>query len=103
MRESAPAAVDGCGPDDQDVTTFAEDQALAVQLRPPVDREGRRLVSLDVGLVVRPVEDEVRREVDERRAASPARVGDVARTFGIDRERLRRLRLRPVYRVVGGA
>src|SRR5438552_3449460 len=70
-----------------------EHLALAGELRPAVDRERVRLVRLDVRLALRPVEDVVGREIDNRRAERD----HVARAGDVDRLRPGRVRLRPVH------
>ena len=64
-----------------------EGEPLALELGPRVDRQRRWLVRLDIRLVVGPVEDEVGREVDQRRALAPARAGHVEGALRVDRKR----------------
>ena len=65
---------------------------LALELRPPVDRQGPWLVGLDVRPGLRAVEDVVRREVDDGRAES----NDVASPLDVHLRRPFRIDLRAV-------
>ena len=103
MRKAQRAAEEGGRPHDQHARACLEDAALALELGLSVHRKRRRLVRLDVWLVVSPVEDEVGREMDQRRALAPANDGDEKRTLRVDRERLVGFRLGTVDGVVGGA
>src|SRR2546422_3473898 len=103
MRKAQRAAEEGGRPHDQRARACLEDAALALELGLSVYRKRRRLVRLDVWLVVSPVEDEVGREMDQGRALAPASDGDEKRTLRVDRERLVGLRLGTVDGVVGSA
>ena len=61
------------------------DPALRLGLRAPVLGHRRRLVRLDVGRALAPVEDDVRRDVNEPRADLRRRPRDVPRTVDVDR------------------
>src|SRR5256886_5155043 len=103
MRKAQRAAEEGGRPHDQQARACLEDAALTLEVGLSVNRKRRRLVRLEVWLVVSPVEDKVGRNMAQRRALATASDGGAKRTLRVDRERLVGLRLGTVDGVVGGA
>src|SRR5438094_4436371 len=102
-RKAAPAAKDGGGSHHQHVSARCQDPPLALELGRAIDGKRRRLIRLQVRLVVLAVEDEVGREMHQLGAVTPACQRDVARSIRVDGERRLALDLRTVDGVVGGA